>query len=119
MVVLLYQRPYNSAANNFNNGGNYGSIKRQRAENDEAPQGGNRPSPSLNTAALNCPSGRTRRRKAPPCSNTTISNSYKDDKSGEWKQTSSFSPTDLLVVGELSPQAFAEIAKLKQQGRGC
>jgi hypothetical protein len=49
--------------------------------------------------------------------NTTISNSYKDDKSGEWKPTTSFSPTDLLVVAELSRQAFAEIAKLKQQGR--
>lgn len=49
--------------------------------------------------------------------NTTISNSYKDDK-GEWKETSSFSPTDLLVVGELSRQAFAKIAELKQQGRG-
>ena len=49
--------------------------------------------------------------------NTTISNSYKDEKSGEWKPTNSFSPTDLLVVGELSRQAFAEITKLKQQGR--
>jgi hypothetical protein len=49
--------------------------------------------------------------------NTTISNSYKDDKSGEWKETKSFSPTDLLVVGELSRQAFAKISELKQQGR--
>ena len=49
--------------------------------------------------------------------NTTISNSYKDDKSGEWKTTSSFSPTDLMVVAELARQAFAEISKLKQQGR--
>ena len=49
--------------------------------------------------------------------NTTITNSYKDDKSGEWKPTNSFSPTDLLVVGELARQAFAEIGKLKQQAR--
>ena len=48
---------------------------------------------------------------------TTISNSYKDEQSGEWKATSSFSPTDLLVVGELARQAFAEITKLKAQGR--
>jgi hypothetical protein len=48
--------------------------------------------------------------------NTTISNSYKDDKSGEWKETKSFSPTDLLVVGELGRQAFAKITELKQQG---
>jgi hypothetical protein len=47
--------------------------------------------------------------------NTTISNSYKVDK-GEWKATSSFSPTDLLVVAELVRQAFAKIAELKQQG---
>jgi len=31
--------------------------------------------------------------------NTTISKSYEDDKTGEWKETTSFSPTDLLVVG--------------------
>ena len=49
--------------------------------------------------------------------NTTISNSYKDEKSGEWKPTSSFSPTDLLIVGELSRQAFARITELKQRGR--
>jgi hypothetical protein len=48
--------------------------------------------------------------------NTTISNSYKDDK-GEWKPSTSFSPTDLLVVGELSRQAFAKITELKQAGR--
>jgi hypothetical protein len=47
--------------------------------------------------------------------NTTISNSYKDDKSGEWKTTASFSSADLLVVGELARQAFAEIFKLKQR----
>ena len=45
--------------------------------------------------------------------NSTISNSYKDDKSGEWKTTTSFSPTDLLVVGELSRQASAKITELK------
>jgi hypothetical protein len=49
--------------------------------------------------------------------NTTISNSYKDDKSGEWETTTSFSSADLLVVGELARQAFSEIFKLKQQGR--
>jgi hypothetical protein len=48
--------------------------------------------------------------------NTTISNSYKDEK-GDWKTTSSYSPTDLLVVAELAREAFADITKLKQQGR--
>ena len=50
--------------------------------------------------------------------NTTISNSYRDEKSGDWKASSSFSPTDLLVIGELGRQAFAKIAELKQRGRG-
>ena len=49
--------------------------------------------------------------------NSTISNSYKDDKSGEWKTTTSYSPTDLLVVAELSREAFAKITELKAQGR--
>jgi hypothetical protein len=30
--------------------------------------------------------------------NTTIRNGYKDNDSGEWKETSSFSPTDLAVL---------------------
>jgi hypothetical protein len=50
--------------------------------------------------------------------NTTISNSYKDDASGEWKDTKSFSPTDLAVVSQLSSQAFQAIGELKAQGRG-
>src|SRR5580698_11450603 len=50
--------------------------------------------------------------------NTTISNSYKDDASGEWKETKSFSPTDLAVVAQLSSQAFQAITELKAQGRG-
>jgi hypothetical protein len=49
--------------------------------------------------------------------NTTIRNSYKTD-SGEWKETTSFSPTDLAVVSQLTSQAFQEIVKLKQQSRG-
>ena len=50
--------------------------------------------------------------------NTTIRNSYKDDASGEWKETSSFSPADLAVVSQLSSMAFQEIVQLKAQGRG-
>ena len=49
--------------------------------------------------------------------NATIRNSYKDDASGEWKDTSSFSPADLAVAAQLTTQAFQEIVKLKQQGR--
>jgi phage tail tube protein FII len=50
--------------------------------------------------------------------NTTIRNSYKDIDSGEWKETSSFSPTDLAVVSQLSSQAFQAITELKSQSRG-
>lgn len=49
--------------------------------------------------------------------NTTIRNSYKDEGSGEWKETSSFSPTDLAVVAQLSGQAFQAITELKAQNR--
>jgi hypothetical protein len=48
--------------------------------------------------------------------NTTIRNSYKDDKS-EWKDTTSFSPADLAVLAQLSGLAFQEIVKLKAQSR--
>lgn len=50
--------------------------------------------------------------------NATIRKSYKDEKSGEWKETSSFSPTDLAVVSQLSSQAFQAITELKAQSRG-
>jgi hypothetical protein len=50
--------------------------------------------------------------------NTTISNSYKDDASGEWKAATSFSPTDLAVLAQLSAQAFQAITELKSQSRG-
>jgi len=50
--------------------------------------------------------------------NTTIRNSYRDEKSGEWKESSSFSPTDLAVVAQLSGLAFQAITELKAQNRG-
>lgn len=49
--------------------------------------------------------------------NTTIRNSYKDEASGEWKETTSFSPTDLAVVSQLTSQAVQEIVQLKAQSR--
>jgi len=49
--------------------------------------------------------------------NTTIRNSYKDDK-GEWKETDNFSPADLAVLAQLSGQAFREIVEMKAQSRG-
>ena len=88
----------------------------ERVQHDEAAQPGNRPVARFKHGGVelsvwpNATEGGT-------MYNTTISNSYKDDKSGEWKETSSFSPTELLVVGELARQAFAKINELKQQGR--
>lgn len=49
--------------------------------------------------------------------NVTIRNSYKDHKSGEWKETTSFTPEDLAVVVHLSTQAFQEIARQKTAAR--
>jgi hypothetical protein len=45
--------------------------------------------------------------------NATVQNSYKDDKSGEWKETASISLTDLAVVSQLTSKAFEEIVQLK------
>jgi hypothetical protein len=50
--------------------------------------------------------------------NATIRKSYKDETSGEWKDATSFSPTDLAVVSQLSSQAFQAITELKAQSRG-
>jgi hypothetical protein len=50
--------------------------------------------------------------------NATIRKSYKDEKSGEWKEMGSLSPTDLAVVARLSSQAFQAVTELKAQSRG-
>lgn len=88
----------------------------QRADNDEARQPGNRPVAKFKHGGIEL-SVWPNQTESGTMYNTTISNSYKDEKSGEWKATASFSPTDLLVVAELSREAFAEITKLKQQSR--
>jgi hypothetical protein len=88
-----------------------------RAANDESQQqGGNRPVAKFKHGGIEL-SVWPNQTENGTMYNTTISNSYKDDKSGEWKTTSSFSPTDLLVVGELAREAFVKITELKQQGR--
>jgi hypothetical protein len=89
----------------------------QRAENDDAPQSGNRPVAKFKHGGIELSVWPNQTAEGGTMYNTTISNSYKDDKTGDWKTTGSFSPTDLLVVGELARQAFAKIAELKQQGR--
>ena len=51
--------------------------------------------------------------------NTTMTNSYKDEARSEWKETKSFSPTDLTVLlAQLSGLAFQAITVLKSQSRG-
>ena len=88
-----------------------------RADNDEAQQPGNRPVAKFKHGGIELAVWSNAGENG-TMYNTSISNSYKDEQSGEWKATPSFSPTDLLVVGQLASQAFAEITKLKQQGRG-
>jgi hypothetical protein len=89
----------------------------QRADTSDESQPGNRPVAKFRHGGIEL-SVWPNQGESGTMYNTTITNSYKDDKSGEWKNTSSFSPTDLLVVGELARQAFAKITELKQQGRG-
>jgi hypothetical protein len=88
----------------------------QRADNEDAPQSGNRPVAKFKHGGLEVAVFANQGENG-TMYNSKITNSYRDDKTGEWKETSSFSPTDLLVVGELSRQAFAKITELKQQGR--
>ena len=47
-----------------------------------------------------------------------IRNGYKDDTSGEWNDTKSFSPSDLAVISQLSTQGFQAIGELKSQSCG-
>jgi hypothetical protein len=86
----------------------------QRAANDESP--GNRPVAKFKHGGIEL-SVWANHTDTGTMYNSTISNSYKDEQSGEWKTATSYSPNDLLVVAELSRQAFAEIGKLKAQGR--
>jgi len=88
----------------------------QRADNDEAPQSVNRPVLKYKHGGIDVAVFPNQTENG-IMYNTTIRNSYKDDKTGEWRETTSFSQTDLLVVAELAREAFADIAKLKQQGR--
>jgi hypothetical protein len=42
--------------------------------------------------------------------NTAISNRYKDDAIGDWKDTKNFSPTDLAVVSSFRARHFRPLA---------
>jgi hypothetical protein len=90
----------------------------QRAEsaNDEQTSGSARPIKTFKQGGVEVSVWRNSGEKG-DMYNTTFRNSYKDDKSGEWKETSSFSPTDLAVVAQLSSQAFQAIIELKAQSR--
>jgi hypothetical protein len=88
----------------------------QRADTGEDTQPGNRPVAKFKHGGIEL-SVWPNQAESGTMYNTTITNSYKDDKSGDWKTSASFSPTDLLVVGELARQAFAKITELKQQAR--
>jgi hypothetical protein len=90
----------------------------QRAENTEGESGrGARPVASFKQGGVEVSVWKNHTDKG-DLYNTTIRNSYKDDASGEWKDTTSFSPTDLAVLAQLSAQAFQAIGELKSQSRG-
>ena len=92
----------------------------QRADEDETEssgRGGNRPVATFKQGGIKVAVFPNQTQNG-TMYNTTIRNSYKDDASGEWKETSSFSPTDLAVLAQLSSQAFQKITELKSQSRG-
>ena len=87
------------------------------AANDEQATGAGRPVKTFKQGGVEVSVWRNSSEKG-DMYNTTIRNSYKDDRSGEWKETMSFSPTDLAVVAQLASQAFQAIGELKTQNRG-
>ena len=92
----------------------------QRAENENEPESsprGARPVATFKQGGVEVSVWKNQTEKG-DMYNTTIRNSYRDDASGEWKETSSFSPADLAVLAQLSALAFQEIVQLKSQGRG-
>jgi len=92
-------------------------AQRAEAANDEQSSGSARPVKSFRQGGVKVDVWRNPGQNG-DMFNTTISNSYKDEASGEWKDTKSFSPTDLAVVSQLSSQAFQTITELKSQSRG-
>lgn len=93
-------------------------AQRNDAANDEESGTSARPVKSFRQGGVKLDVWRNTTQQGAEMYNTTISNSYKDDASGEWKETKSFSPTDLAVLSQLSSQAFQAIGELKSQGRG-
>lgn len=90
----------------------------QRADvGDEEPRAGARPVATFKQGGVEVSVWRNPTERG-DMYNTTIRNSYRDDKTGEWKETSSFSPTDLALLAQLSSQAFQAITELKSQSRG-
>ena len=87
----------------------------QRANTGEETQPGNRPVAKFKHGGIEL-SVWPNQAESGTMYNTTITNSYKDDK-GEWKETDNFSPADLAVLAQLSGQAFREIVEMKAQSR--
>jgi hypothetical protein len=113
----LHQPTYNPAANNQTKEKFMAQSQTATAANDEQPGSAPRPVKTFKQGGVEVSVWRNAGEKG-DMYNTTIRNSYKDEKSGEWKETSSFSPTDLAVLSQLSSQAFQAITELKAQGRG-
>jgi hypothetical protein len=92
-------------------------AQRAEAANDEQSSGSARPIKTFKQGGVEVSVWRNPGEQG-DMYDATIRKSYKDEKSGEWKETSTFGPTDLAVVSPLSGQAFQAITELKAQNRG-
>ena len=88
------------------------SNAQRTEESDDSPRTANRPVATFKQGGVEVSVWKNN-----DMYNATIRNSYKDESSGQWKETTSFSPADLAVASQLTGQAFQEIVRLKQQGR--
>jgi hypothetical protein len=107
---------YNYAANNQTKEINMAQSQAAAAANDEQGAGSARPVKTFKQGGVEVSVWRNSGEQG-DMYNATIRKSYKDDK-GDWKETTSLSPTDLAVVSQLSSQAFQAITELKSQSRG-
>jgi hypothetical protein len=112
----LHDPPYNPAANNQTEG-EFMALSQTAETNDNDTGRAQRPVKTFKHGGLEVSVWKNSTEKG-DMYNTTIRNSYRDDVSGEWKETASLSPSDLAVLSQLSGQAFQAITELKSQSRG-
>jgi hypothetical protein len=90
----------------------------ESADDEQQTSGSSRPVKTFRQGGVEVSIWRNAGKEGGDLYNATIRKSYKDEATGEWKDTSSFNPTDLAVLSQLSSQAFQAIGELKSQSRG-